>query len=189
MEAGLWYDANFDQELIDVRFKAADLVFEYNNTRPSDFEKKNQILSELLEYPVPEGVTIIQPFTCDYGNRIYLGKGDFFNATCYIMDGGTVTFGENVFVGPYCGFYTANHPLNYTQRNQGLEVALPIKVGDNCWFGANVSVMPGVTIGNGCVIAAGAVVTKDIPDNSLAAGVPAKIIKTIDQNERVEYIK
>lgn len=71
--------------------------------------------------------------------------------------------------------------LDYTNRNQGLEKALPIKVGDNCWFGANVSVMPGVTIGAGCVIAAGAVVTKDMPANSLIAGVPAKVIKTIEQ--------
>ena len=87
----------------------------------------------------------------------------------------------NVFIGPSCGFYTANHPLDYTRRNQGLEKALPIKVGNNCWFGANVSVMPGVTIGAGCVIAAGAVVTKNMPDNSLIAGVPAKVIKTIEQ--------
>ena len=91
------------------------------------------------------------------------------------------TIGDNVFIGPSCVFYTANHPLDYTNRNQGLEKALPIKVGDNCWFGANVSVMPGVTIGAGCVIAAGAVVTKDMPANSLIAGAPAKVIKTIEQ--------
>ena len=185
MEKGLWYDANFDPELIETRFKAADLVYQYNATKPSDFDKKNEILKELLGYEVPEGLTIIQPFTCDYGNRIYLGKGDFINATCYFMDGGTITLGDHVFVGPYCGFYTANHPLNYTDRNKGLEVALPIKVGDNCWFGANVSVMPGVTIGSGCVIAAGCVVTKDIPDNSMVAGVPGKVIRTINQEERV----
>jgi len=78
-------------------------------------------------------------------------------------------------------FYTANHPLDYTRRNQGLEIALPIKVRKNCWFGANVSVMPGVTIGAGCVIVSRAVVTKDMPANSLIAGVPAKVIKTIEQ--------
>ena len=186
MEKGLWYDANFDQQLVDTRFKAADLVYDYNQTKPSNFDQKNKILKELLGYEVPNGLTIIQPFTCDYGNRIYLGENVFLNANCYIMDGGTVTLGNNVFVGPYCGFYTANHPLNYSDRNKGLEVALPIKVGDNCWMGANVSIMPGVTIGSGCVIAAGAVVTHDLPDHVLAAGVPAKIIKTINQDERVE---
>ena len=103
------------------------------------------------------------------------------NINNYFMDGASIEIGDHVFIGPSCGFYTANHPLNYTRRKQGLEKALPIKVGNNCWFGANVSVMPGVTIGAGCVIAAGAVVTKNMPDNSLIAGVPAKVIKTIEQ--------
>ena len=117
----------------------------------------------------------------DYGKNIKLGKNVFVNINNYFMDGATIEIGDNVFIGPSCGFYTANHPLDYTNRNQGLEKALPIKIGDNCWFGANVSVMPGVTIGAGCVIAAGAVVTKDMPANSLIAGVPAKVIKTIEQ--------
>ena len=102
------------------------------------------------------------------------------------MDGASITIGNHVFIGPYCGFYTASHPLDYQSRNQGLEKALPIHVGDNCWFGANVSVMPGVTIGNGCVIAAGSVVTKDVEDNSLVAGVPAQIIKKINQEKASE---
>ena len=89
--------------------------------------------------------------------------------------------GENVFIGPFCGFYTASHPINYADRNKGLERALPIRIGDNCWFGANVSVMQGVTIGTGCVIAAGSVVTKDVPENCLVAGVPATIKKRIGQ--------
>ena len=89
--------------------------------------------------------------------------------------------GENVFIGPFCGFYTASHPMNYAERNKGLERALPIVIGDNCWFGANVSVMPGVTIGSGCVIAAGSVVTEDVPDNSMVAGVPAVVKKEIEQ--------
>ena len=97
----------------------------------------------------------------DYGKNIKLGKNVFVNINNYFMDGASIEIGDHVFIGPSCGFYTANHPLNYTRRNQGLEKALPIKVGNNCWFGADVSVMPGVTIGAGCVIAAGAVVTKD----------------------------
>ena len=97
------------------------------------------------------------------------------------MDGADITIGNHAFIGPYCGFYTAAHPIDYSNRNKGLEKALPIVVGDNCWFGANVSVMPGVTIGSGCVIAAGSVVTHDIPENSMIAGVPAKVIKTIIQ--------
>lgn len=182
MKRGLWYDANYDQELIDERLKAANLTFELNHTKPSLVEKRNQIMNELLGYE-PEGFVFVTPFTCDYGKNIHLGKDVFINSSCYLMDGATITIGDHAFIGPYCGFYTASHPLNYTKRNEGLEKALPITIGDNCWFGANVSVMPGVTIGSGCVIGAGSVITKDIPDNCIVAGVPAKVIKTIDQDE------
>lgn len=96
------------------------------------------------------------------------------------MDGGGITFGDNVFVGPNCGFYTATHPLKYEDRNKGLELAEPISVGSNTWFGGNVVVLPGVTIGEGSVIGAGSVVTKDIPPNSLAVGNPCKVIRQID---------
>ena len=179
MEAGLWYDANNDQELIDQRLVCQDLCFELNQLKPSG-EKRNEIIEKILGY-FPENLVLLSPFTADYGKNIKLGKNVFVNINNYFMDGASIEIGDNVFIGPSCGFYTANHPLNYTRRNQGLEKALPIKVGNNCWFGANVSVMPGVTIGAGCVIAAGAVVTKDMPDNSLIAGVPAKVIKTIEQ--------
>lgn len=97
------------------------------------------------------------------------------------MDGAKIALGDNVFVGPSTGFYTANHPLDYKRRNEGLEKALPITIGDNVWFGANVNVMPGVTIGSGCVIASGSVVTHDIPVNSLAAGVPCQVVRKIEQ--------
>ena len=143
-------------------------------------EKRNEVIEKILGY-FPENLVLLSPFTADYGKNIKLGKNVFVNINNYFMDGATIEIGDHVFIGPSCGFYTANHPLDYTNRNQGLEKALPIKVGDNCWFGANVSVMPGVTIGSGCVIAAGAVVTKDMPGNSLIAGIPAKVIKTIEQ--------
>ena len=132
---------------------------------PSD-EKRNEVIKNILGY-FPDDLVLLSPFTADYGKNIKLGKNVFVNINNYFMDGATIKIGDNVFIGPSCGFYTANHPLDYTNRNQGLEKALPIKIGDNCWFGANVSVMPGVTIGAGCVIAAGAVVTKDMPANSL----------------------
>lgn len=88
-----------------------------------------------------------------------------------------VTFGDNVFIAPDCGFYTAGHPLDYERRNQGLEYAYPITVGNNVWIGAGVRVMPGVTIGDNVVIGAGSVVTKDIPSNKIAYGNPCKVVK------------
>ena len=180
MQLGMWYDANYDQELVKKRYECFDLCFELNQLRPSD-KKRYEIISKILGY-LPQGLEIVSPFTCDYGKNIHLGNDVFINCYCYLMDGANITIGNHVFIGPYCGFYTASHPLDAKRRNEGLEQALPITVGDDCWFGANVSIMPGVTIGQGCVIAAGSVVTKDVPDNCLVAGAPAKVIKKINQD-------
>ena len=96
-----------------------------------------------------------------------------------MLDPAKITFGDNVFIAPNCGFYTAGHPLDFEKRNKGLEYAYPIKVGNNVWIGGNVCVMPGITIGNNVVIGAGSVVTKDIPSNSVAVGNPCKVIKKL----------
>lgn len=180
MLRGELYDANFDEAILKERQAAEDLSYDYNSLRPSD-PGRREILRELLGGEVPEGLTLLSPVYFDYGPLTKFGKGCFVNHGCYFMDGGTITIGDNAYIGPFCGFYTAAHPTDYTRRNRGLEWAKPIRVGDNCWFGANVSVMPGVTIGNGCVIAAGSVVTADIPDDSVAAGVPAVVKKRISQ--------
>lgn len=183
MLRGELYDANFDPAFLAERQQADSLCYDYNALRPDD-PRRQEILKALLGQ-VPEGLTLLSPVYFDYGSLTRFGKGVFVNHGCYFMDGGTITIGDNVFIGPFTGFYTAAHPVDYRRRNQGLEWAKPIRVGDNCWFGANVSVMPGVTIGSGCVIAAGSVVTRDLPDNSLAAGVPAEVKKTICQEETI----
>lgn len=118
-------------------------------------------------------------FYCDYGFNISLGKNFYANHNLVILDANKVEFGDNVFIGPNCGFYTAGHPLDYVSRNKGLEYAKPIKIGNNVWIGGNVCVLPGVTIGDNVVIGAGSVVRKDIPANCLVAGNPGKIIKKI----------
>ncbi|MFU0761429.1 sugar O-acetyltransferase [Staphylococcus pasteuri] len=179
MLAYQWYDANFDNELIEDRKKAKDLCFEYNHTRPSNETKRHEILSTLFNAKL-ENISIAIPFDTDYGWNITFGKNVFLNTNCYLMDGGGITFGDNVFVGPNCGFYTATHPLKFKDRNKGLELAEEIIVGSNTWFGGNVAVLPGVTIGEGSVIGAGSVVSKDIPPNSLAVGNPCKVIRQID---------
>ncbi|MBQ3097421.1 MAG: sugar O-acetyltransferase [Kiritimatiellae bacterium] len=127
-----------------------------------------------------DNITILPTFWCDYGYNIELGANFFANHNTVILDGAKVKFGDNVFIAPNCSFYTAGHPLDVERRNKGLEYAYPITVGDNVWIGGNVTVCPGVTIGSNVVIGAGAVVTHDIPDNALAFGVPARVVRKIE---------
>lgn len=177
---GEWHDANFDLSLLKERRNAELLCYDFNMAKPGS-DEQIIALKSLLGTTTLDELTILAPVYFDYGVYTHFGKGTFVNHGCYFMDGGTIQIGNNVFIGPFCGFYTATHPLKYVDRNKGLEKALPIVVGDNCWFGANVSVLPGVTIGAGSVIAAGSVVTRDVPANSLVVGVPAVIKKIIEQ--------
>ncbi|HCY1404313.1 TPA: sugar O-acetyltransferase [Staphylococcus aureus] len=179
MLAEKWYDANFDQDLINERARAKDICFELNHTKPSDKNKRKELIDELFQ-TTTDNVSISIPFDTDYGWNVKLGKNVYVNTKCYFMDGGQITIGDNVFIGPNCGFYTATHPLNFHHRNEGFEKAGPINIGSNTWFGGHVAVLPGVTIGEGSVIGAGSVVTKDIPPHSLAVGNPCKVVRKID---------
>ncbi len=131
---------------------------------------------------------MIEPsFYCDYGYNIEIGENFYSNHNLVILDGGKVAFGDNVFIAPNCGFYTAGHPLDVKQRNRGLEYAYPIKVGNNVWIGGNVSVMPGVTIGDNTVIGGGSVVTKNIPSGVVAVGNPCRVLREITEADKDKY--
>ncbi len=179
-QRGMLYDANYDEELLAEQTKAKDLCFAYNNLLPSEVEKQNKLIKKLLGRTVGE-FCILAPFWCDYGYNIEIGENFFANHNTVILDGAKVVFGNNVFVAPNCGFYTAGHPIDIGRRNKGLEYAYPITVGDNVWIGAGVHVLPGVTIGSNVVIGAGSIVTKDIPDDSVAVGNPCKVIHKITE--------
>lgn len=176
------YDANNDENLLKERAIAKDLCFKYNQLMPSDVENQKQVLKELLG-EVNDSVIFVAPFWCDYGYNIRVGKNFFANHNTVILDGAKVTFGDNVFIAPNCGFYTAGHPIDSKRRNQGLEYAYPITIRNNVWIGAGVHVMPGVTIGNHVVIGAGSVVVKDIPSNSVAVGNPCHVIREITEED------
>lgn len=184
MELGLWYDANYDKELLELRLTAEDLCYDLNNTRPKDTEKRNAILQTLIPN-LGENCVILSPFVTDYGCYSAIGHNTFINHNAYLMDGGGITIGHHCFIGPNCGMYTAVHPLNAEERNAGLELALPITIGDNCWIGADVTILPGVTIGSNTVIGAKSVVTKDIPDNVVAVGNPCRVIRQITEKDRI----
>lgn len=141
-------------------------------------EDYRQVIEELIP-GIPQSTTICPPFHCDHGTGIILGENVFMNYDCIMLDGGYIRIGKHTLVGPHCQFYTPQHPMDYVERREEKETAYPITIGEDCWLGGNVVVCPGVTIGNRCIIAAGSVVTKDIPDDSLAAGIPAVVKRSL----------
>ena len=182
MLKGLIYDAAADPQLLEERMKCKEWCGDYNDLRPSQTEARASLLRRILG-TVKGELLIEQPFCCDYGYNVHVGENFYANYNLVILDEAPVTFGDNVFIAPFCGFYTAGHPLDAAERNRGLEYARPIAVGNNVWFGANVTVLPGVTIGDNCVIGAGSVVNKDIPAGTMAAGNPCRVIKSINQDK------
>lgn len=177
MLSGLLYDANF-QQLVDERKKCKCLCHKYNNLTPDKTQERQNLLKSILG-ATKENFLIEQPFMCDYGYNIKIGENFYANHNLIILDPAGVEFGDNVFIGPNCSFYTPQHPIDAKTRNKGLEYGFPIKVGNNVWFGGNVTVLPDVTIGDNTVIGAGSVVTKSIPANVIAAGNPCKVIRNI----------
>ena len=177
------YDANYDPQLIAERDACKDLCFEYNNLPPSKKEDRLSLIRKILG-KTTGSFLIEQPFFCDYGYNIEIGENFYANMNCIILDEAKVVFGNNVFIAPGCGFYTAEHPLDVEQRNKGLEYAKPITIGNNVWIGAQCIILPGVTVGDNSVIGAGSVVTRDIPANVVAAGNPCRVLKNIEQNKK-----
>lgn len=172
-----FYNAN-DPKLIEERNKCKFICFQHNHINPYMREEREVLLKNLFKC-TGKSFLIEQPFYCDYGYNISIGENFYANVNCTILDCAEVSFGDNVFIGPNCGFYTAGHPFDVKQRNQGLESAEPIRVGNNVWIGAQTVVLPGLTIGDNTIIGAGSVVTKDIPSNVLAVGNPCRVIRSI----------
>ncbi len=190
MLAGKIYDPS-DKELLALRVKAHKLCAEYNRLLETD-KRRTEILKELGINP---DVYLQGPIQFDYGCFTTMGANTYanFNFTC--LDCCPVKIGENVFFGPNVSILTPVHPLRHQDRNPYLkldgtttdtEYAKPITIGNNCWIAGNVTVCGGVTIGDGCVIGAGSVVTRDIPPDSLAAGVPCRVIRTVTEKDSLK---
>ncbi len=179
-KAGLLYDANYDPQLLAEREATQEKLYDYNRLRPSQQEERKALLKSLFA-KTGERLTVISPFACDYGYNIEVGENFFANFNLVILDEARVKIGDNAFIAPNVAIYTAGHPLRASERNQGLEYARPVTIGNNVWIGGNVVILPGVTIGDNCVIGGGSVVTKDIPPYSLAVGNPCRVIRKIEE--------
>jgi maltose O-acetyltransferase len=178
MLAGEVYFAN-DKTLASERIFAKKLLHKLNVTEYLMNGNARQIIRQLLPNSHKK-IYIEPPFHCDYGYNIHSGENVYFNVNCVVLDAMKVGIGNNVFFGPNVQIYTATHPLEAIERRT-VEFSKPISIGNDCWIGGNTVICPGVKIGNGCVIGAGAIVTKDIPDNSLAVGNPAKVIRKLNE--------
>lgn len=187
MLAGLPYKAWMDglgQERLENKKK----LYAFNHLEPDKVEEKDKLLKEILG-KTGKYVNIEAPFHCDYGYNIEVGENFFANYNFTVLDVGKVTIGANAQIAPNVSIYTAGHPIHPDSRNSGYEYGISITIGDNVWIGGNACIMPGVTIGNNVVIGAGSVVTKDIPDNVIAAGNPCKIIRTVTEEDRDYYYR
>lgn len=183
------YYIPWDDTLTADREKAKDLLFELNNTAPSKREERKKIIEELMPSLAGKDHWIESPFGCDYGYNIKAGKNFYTNTNCTLLDGAEIIIGDDVLFGPNVSLYTPNHAFDAEERKQGYEQALPIVIGDNVWLGGSVTIVGGVTIGKNTIIAAGSVVTKDIPENVLAAGVPCKVLRPITKEDKRCYIE
>ena len=158
-----------------------------NTVDRSDFDAIGKIVEELLGKS--EGAFINPPFYCDYGSHIEVGKNFFANYNCTIIDVAKVKIGDNCQMAPNVAIYTAGHPLHPVARNSMYEYGISVTIGDNVWIGGNTVIMPGVHIGSNTVIGGGSVVTKDIPDWSVAVGNPCRVIKKITEEDKKYYYK
>lgn len=175
--AGMLYNPNTDGQLQNEMYETRCGIFRYNALPPWEKEERDRLIRSLVR--LGKNGCILSPFYCDYGSNITIGDNFFANTNLTILDGAEVVIGDNVFIAPNVGIYTAGHPLDAGQRAAGLEYARPVTIGNNVWIGAQVCILPGVTIGDNTVIGAGSVVTKDIPGNVLAFGNPCRIIRDI----------
>ena len=194
--SGKIYDPS-DDELLNLRRKAHRLNNAYNDTLEEEEDKRKEILDELLPKR-GEGAYLQGPVHFDYGVFTSVGKNFYANFNLTVLDTCPVTIGDNVFFGPNVSVLTALHPLRWQDRNPYVndkgcttdrEYGAPISIGNNCWMAGNVTVLPGVKIGSGCVIGAGSVVTRDIPDDTLAYGNPCRPVRKITAADRLELKK
>ena len=187
MLAGLPYKGWLDG-LEEERTACKKKIYRYNQIMPGQWAELDEALRELLG-KAGKNAYIEPPFHCDYGWNIEVGDNFYANYNLTVLDVAKVSVGNNVMLAPNVSIYTAGHPIHPASRNSGYEYGIPITIGDNVWIGGDVVILPGVTIGSNSVVGAGSVVSKDIPDWSLAAGNPCRVSRKITEEDRKYYYK
>lgn len=185
MQAGLVYN-DFDRDLFDRRVEAKKIFREYNRTADDEIDKRKELMQRLFK-SVGKNVWIEPDFRCEFGKNITIEDDVYINFGCVILDCGQVSIGKGTLIGPNVGLFSGNHTTDAEERANGGLIPKPITIGDRVWLCGNVSVVPGVTIGNDTIIGAGSVVTRNIPSGVIAAGNPCRVLREITDKDKIGY--
>lgn len=188
IHSGEIYDPG-DADIMEFQLKCLEKMYDYNATRPSETEKRQQLMKEMFA-EIGEGCYIEPPFFANWGGRhVHLGHHVYFNFSATLVDDTHIYIGDCTMLAPNVTIATAGHPILPALRERAIQYNLPVHIGKNCWIGAGAIVLPGVSIGDGSVIGAGSVVTKDIPKNVVAVGNPCRVVREISEHDRQYYYK
>ena len=188
MHTGEIYDPN-DESVISEQILCLDKLYDFNSTRPTQLEKRSEMLKEMFA-EIGENCYIEPPLHSNWGGKhVHFGNNVYCNFNLTLVDDTHIYVGDNVLFAPNVIVATAGHPLDADLRRKAYQYNMPVHIGNNCWIGAGAKIMPGVTIGDNTVIGAGSVVTKDIPSNVLAYGVPCRVVREIGEYDKEYYFK
>ncbi len=178
-----------DDEIMELQLQCLDKLYDFNMTRPTELGKREEMLKEMFA-EIGENCYIEPPLHANWGGKhVHFGKNVYANFGLTLVDDTHICVGDGTMFGPNCVIATAGHPIDSELRERQLQYNIPVHIGKNCWLGAGVLVMPGVTIGDNSVIGAGSVVTKDIPANVIAVGNPCRVLREIGEHDKEYYFK
>ena len=178
-----------DPEIHKEQTACQEKLYDFNQTRPSELEKRTAMLKDMFA-EIGEGCYIEPPLHANFGGKfVHFGKSIYANYNLTLVDDTHIYVGDYTMFGPNVTVATAGHPIAPELRGKGLQYNMPVRIGRNCWLGAGVIVLPGVTIGDNVVVGAGSVVTKDIPSNVVAVGNPCRVLRPVGERDREFYFK
>lgn len=188
MHNGMLYLPN-DPQIVEEQVKCQERLYDFNRTRPSELAKREALLREMLA-ELGENCYVEPPLHANYGGKfVHFGKNIYANYNLTLVDDTHIYVGDYTMFGPNVTVSTAGHPILPELREQAYQYNMPVRIGRNCWIGAGVTIVPGITIGDNVVIGAGSIVTKDLPSNVVAVGNPCRILREVNEYDREYYFK